>query len=86
MTIPSGLSTKPQNVRATPPRTRPAAAKKPAKATAARKTETAAPNASRSSGRDVQVKHLQAANMVRDLEIRAEALSANADRLLDRLS
>lgn len=86
MTIPSGLSTKPQNVRATPPGTRPAAAKKPAKASAARKAETAAPPASRTSGRDVQAKHLQAANMVRDLEIRAEALSANADRLLDRLS
>lgn len=42
--------------------------------------------ATRTSNADLQAKHQLAADMVRDLRMRAEALSANADRLLDRLS
>lgn len=55
-------------------------------AAVARKQRSANPGAPRSPDSNVQAKRLQAAKMVRDLQDRAEALLANADRLLDRLS
>lgn len=62
-------------------RSRPEAVKK-----AAVRTQPVAPAAEKASARAEQAKHRRVADMLRELRREAETLSANADRLLLRIS
>ena len=62
------------------------AAKKPSAASAKAAKKPAARIATELANSDTQAKHRRAAEMLRELRSGAEALSANADRLLSRFT